>query len=148
MQNDWIKYKQTNFEFEILKECDFKYLDRYEDFYTRKYDAINSGYSNKDTFNYLNLSIEQEQNLHKKLIHMLQNINNGNYYLNCFSKALNIKDNVTSILFKDLQWEHLEQYDLKIIIDSDIIFGNKIIKKNTYKEWQSGIDKTLNDFYL
>lgn len=41
LQNAFNKYGEENFEFELIKACKIKYLDRFEKLYIRIYDALN-----------------------------------------------------------------------------------------------------------
>ena len=49
LQSAWNKYGEENFEFELIKECEVKYLDELEIFYIQFYDAMNPefGYNNE-----------------------------------------------------------------------------------------------------
>jgi len=151
LQKDWNIYNENNFEFKILKKCSSAMLDRYENFYMRKYDSLNNGYNISTTFDYSKLSIKREEQLINKLINILSKIPDHEYYLSAFSKKLNIPDHQTNILFKDLQYENIEiRYNLKIFINSTMNFNctNKIIEKITYSNWQDEMSEAFKDSYI
>lgn len=47
LQQDFNKYGEYSFKFDVLEECEEEKLNHLEDYYILKYDAINNGYNSK-----------------------------------------------------------------------------------------------------
>ena len=45
LQNAWNTYHESNFDFYIIKQCKYQYLDRFEKLYIRLYNSIEMGYN-------------------------------------------------------------------------------------------------------
>jgi len=151
IQNDWNNGNSEDFEFKLLKKCEWALLNRYENFYMLKYDSLKNGYNIAKTFDYSKLSIKKERRLLDKLICILQKIDDHEYYLGAFSEALHIPNFQTNILFIDLQHEDIGvKYNLQVFFNLDASIGdkNKIIGKRKYDDWNKEVEETLKDFYL